>query len=329
MTKVQLFFLIPKLLITFAAKKKQMKLSIHIFLFSLIVCALVSCSDSAEEQRRISREEKLRAAREDSLALKVATLPTLDCLPLYVAKELRLFDTLHVDVHLKPHGAQIDCDESIRKGKIEGMVTDLVRGQRLQKRGTPLRYVAATNAYWQFISNRLSRISDLKQMEDKMVAMARFSVTDMLCDRVVDSVKLKNEYMFRVQINNPTIRLSMLLNNEIDAILISEPQATTARLQKHHVLMDTKKDDIRMGVVAFSEKALRDKRRRDQLQLFVKAYNMACDSINKNGLQRYADIISQYTKADRKTIKALPALSFPHASAPRQKDLDRANHWLK
>ena len=222
----------------------------------------------------------------------------------------------------------MDCDEVMRQGTVEGSVSDLVRCQRLERRGIPLRYVAATNAYWQFISNRLARITELKQMEDKMVGMARYSITDMLSDMAVDSAKLKTEYVFRVQMNNPAIRLSMLLNNEIDAIIVTEPQAATARLYKHPVLMDSQKKDLCMGVVAFREKALRDKRRSEQLQLFLKAYDMACDSLNKNGLQRYADIISRYTKADDKTIKALPPLRFPHAGAPRQKDIERAGKWL-
>ncbi|MBR3473299.1 MAG: ABC transporter substrate-binding protein [Prevotella sp.] len=301
-------------------------------LYALVLLGCVSvlsCGDSYEEQKRLNRQERLRLAREDSLALKVATLPTLDCLPLFVAKELNLFDTLHVDVRLKPHEGQIDCDESLRTGKVEGMVSDLVRTQRLQRRGTAIRHVAATNAYWQFISNRLSRITELKQMEDKMVGMARYSVTDMLSDMATDSAKLKTEYVFRVQLNSPNTRLSMLLNNEIDAVIVTEPQATAARLFKNPVLMDTQKRDLRMGVIAFSEKALRDKRRSEQLRLFVKAYDMACDSINKNGLQHYADIIGRYTKAEARTIKALPPMRFPHASAPRKKDLDMASRWLK
>lgn len=43
----------------------------------------------------------------------------------------------------------------------------------------------------------------------------------------------------------------------------------------------------------------------------------------------YGDIIKKYTKADDRTVKALPVLKFEHAKAPRQKDLDRADQWLK
>ena len=290
---------------------------------------LFSCGKSYEEQKRLSRAEKARLAKEDSLALKVGTLPTLDCLPLFVAYDHHFFEKFGEDVRIKPYQSQIDCDDAMLKGKIEGNVTDVVRAQRMRHRGTALRYVAATNAYWQLFGNRLSRIHEVKQLQDKMVGMARYSVTDMLTSMAVDSAKMKSEYVFRIQINDTVIRLRMLVNNELDAMFFTEPQATAARIQKHPILMDSRKKDLRMGAIVFKEKAIADKRRQKQLTAFIKAYNEACDSINQRGMAFYGDIIKKYTKADDRTVKALPVLKFEHAKAPRQKDLDRADQWLK
>ena len=290
---------------------------------------LFSCGKTYEEQKRLSRAEKARLAKEDSLALKVGTLPTLDCLPLFVAYDHHFFEKFGEDVRIKPYQSQIDCDDAMLKGKIEGNVTDVVRAQRMRHRGTALRYVSSTNAYWQLFGNRLSRIHEVKQLQDKMVGMARYSVTDMLTSMAVDSAKLKSEYVFRIQINDPVIRLRMLVNNELDAMFFTEPQATAARIQKHPVLMDSRKKDLRMGAIVFKEKVIADKRRQKQLTAFIKAYNEACDSINQRGMAFYGDIIKKYTKADDRTVKALPVLKFEHAKAPRQKDLDRADQWLK
>lgn len=297
--------------------------------FMILSLFLFSCGKSYEEQKRLSRAEKVRLAKEDSLALKVGTLPTLDCLPLFVAYDHHFFEKFGEDVRIKPYQSQIDCDDAMLKGKIEGNVTDVVRAQRMRHRGTALKYVAATNAYWQLFGNRLSRIHEVKQLQDKMVGMARYSVTDMLTSMAVDSAKLKSEYVFRIQINDPVIRLRMLVNNELDAMFFTEPQATAARIQKHPVLMDSRKKDLCMGAIVFKEKAIADKRRQKQLTAFIKAYNEACDSINQRGMAFYGDIIKKYTKADDRTVKALPVLKFEHAKAPRQKDLDRADQWLK
>ena len=173
---------------------------------------IVGCGQSYEETKRQSRAQRLRLMREDSAALKIAVMPTLDCLPLFVAKERQLFDTA-VDIRLKYFTAQMDCDTAIMNHRVEGTITDLVRAERMKKLGTDLQYFTATNAYWVLLSNRQQRMTGLKNLEDKMVAMTRYSVTDLLSELAVDSAQLQPEQVFRVQVNDVTVRMKMLENN--------------------------------------------------------------------------------------------------------------------
>ena len=303
----------------------------YIRIFTVVVTGLlmlVSCGQSYEETKRLTRAQRLKLAREDSAALKIAVMPTLDCLPLYIAKDHQLFDTV-VDIRLKRFTAQMDCDTAMLRGRVEGMVTDLVRAERITQLGTPLRYLASTNAYWLLISNRNQRITQLKHLDDRMLAMTRYSVTDLLGDLAVDSAKLKTERVFRIQINDVNVRLKMLENNEMDALLLTEPQATQALLAKHKVLLDTRREDIQMGVIAFRTKGMDDKNRKKQIEVFLKGYNDACDSINKFGVRRYKNVIRKYYTISEPALKNLPdTLIFNHAEAPRQKDVERAQQWL-
>lgn len=303
--------------------------TIYAALLIITLAVATGCGPSYEEVKKQSKAEQRRLYKEDSLALKIGVLPTLDCLPIYVAKECHLFDSAKADIRLKTFTSQIDCDEALKGGRIEGNTTDIVRGQYMRKKGTAIDYIAVTNAYWQLISNRMARIRRLNQLNDKMVAMTRYSATALLADYATDSVKLKREEVFKIQINDVDLRLRMLLNNEMDAMLLTEPQATSARLYKNPVLMDSRDKDMRLGVIAFNSKTMDDERRQQQLKIFIKGYNSACDSINKNGIKQYADILKKYYKLDDRTINALPKMKFNHAEAPRQKDIDTADKWLK
>ena len=71
-----------------------------ISIFSVLLL-LAACGQSYEETKRIANENRREALRKDSAALKVAVLPTLDCLPLYVAEYYQLFDTISGGVRLK------------------------------------------------------------------------------------------------------------------------------------------------------------------------------------------------------------------------------------
>ena len=293
------------------------------------VAFMSACGNSYQETKRLSRLERQRLAKEDSAALKIAVMPMLDCLPLYVAREYKWFCDGKTDIRLKYFTSQIDCDTAILNGRVEGAVSDLVRVARMNKSGAKVKPQIATAAYWQLFTNRNSRIRQLNQLDDKMVAMTRYSVTDMLADHVVDSAKLKSERVFKVQINDVNVRLQMMLNNEMDAMFVTEPQATLARLAKHKVLLDTRKMNWHMGVIAFREKPMKDVDRKRQYDVFVKAYNQACDSINKNGIARYAHLMEKYCRTRSAVLDSIPKTKFPHAVGPREKDVLRAEKYIK
>ena len=292
------------------------------------ICLLAGCGQSYEETKRISREQRIKQQREDSAALKVAVLPTLDCLPIYLAEDHEMFDTV-ADIRLKQFTAQMDVDTALLNDRVELGVTDLVRAERMMKQDSLIEYLTATNAYWQLISNRVARITDLKHLDDKMLAMTRYSVTDLLGDLTVDSAKLKPERVFRIQINDVNVRLKMLENNEMDALLMTEPQAAQARLLKHKVLLDTRKQDMQMGAIVMRSKVLAERNRKVQLKVFIKGYNAACDSINKYGISHYRDLVMKYCKVKREAVDTIPKnLKFSHIKKPREKDIEQARKWL-
>ena len=295
------------------------------------ICAALifwSCGQSYEETKRQNRHQRLKLMREDSAAFKVGVMPTLDCLPVYVAKEHQLFDTV-VDIRLKLFTALMDCDTALMRNRVECAISDVVRAERMMKQGIPIKYMASTNAYWLLISNRQQRINQLSRLDDKMLAMTRYSATDLLGDLAVDSAKLKPERVFRIQINDVNVRLKMLENNEMDALLMTEPHATQALLKKHKILLDTRKLDMQMGAFVVRTNQMDDKSRQLQMQTFIKGYDKACDSINRYGVRHYSDIIRKYYKVSEQTLRLLPdTLKFPHAAGPRQKDVEAAQKWL-
>lgn len=262
----------------------------------------------------------------DSGAWCIAVLPTMDCLPLYVASERGFFKEAGVSVFLKSYQAQMDVDTALQRCRVVGAVTDLARVEHLRQQGMLLDVVSQTNADWQLITKRTSRINKLAQLDDKMLAMTRYSATDLLADLVVDSVKLKPERVFRIQINDLDVRVGMLQSDIMDAMFLPEPQATLARNLKGRVLLDTRKLDIRLGVLAFQADSVRGKE--TEMKNFLSAYDRAVDSLNEKGIKSYAGLIESSLGMTSQTVDSLPSTyQFRHAEKPREKDVDRAKTW--
>lgn len=288
---------------------------------------LSSCGNSPKEDEQKRKEAERKA---DSAALKVAVMPTLDCLPLFIAQEKGLFKKQNVDVRLQFCQAQIDQDTSLLRGHVEGIVTDLVRAEYMQRHDKlPLHYLTSTTASWLLLANKKADIKTIQQLDNKMIAMTRFSATDLLSDLVREEAALDTGRVFKIQINDLSIRQGMLNTGIMDAMFLPEPLATEARMSGHSVLFDTHVSDIWLGVIAFRQSLLNDARRQQQLEAFTKAYNEACDSIGKYGMKSYQDILTTYCGIPQKRALVLPGdLRFEHVKSPRTADLERARIWL-
>lgn len=266
----------------------------------------------------------------DSASLKVAVMPTIDCLPLYVADELGLFERDSVSVSLYPYQAQMDCDTALLSGFVDGMMTDLVRAERLQQAGMSLHYATATALSWQLLTNYRARIKMLPQLDDKMLAMARYSGTALIADKLIDSVGLKPERVFRIQVNDVGIRLDMLRTGVMDALLLPEPQATAAMQANSLRLYDSRQSDLWLGVMVFNEKVLADSVRRQQMDALLRAYSAACDTLNATGFAPYRELIASRCNVSLAVVDSMQQdMVFPVVHAPRQTDIDKARDWLK
>lgn len=259
----------------------------HILYF---IALLLLCACSKEQPKEEVQQVTVGGLDDD--VLRIAVTPTLDCLPLYLAQQKGWFDHEGVSVQLIPYQAQMDQDTAIVRSRVHGMTTDTVRMDWLKQNGTSVEQVAKTTLSWQLITNKAARLTLLTQLDDKMVAMTRHSATDMLAQQIIEKSGLEPEHVFRIQINDINVRLSMLQNGIMDAMFLPEPQATVARTEGHPVLMSTDETGQHLGVLVFRSDVMADTAMHSRVERFVKVWQQASDSIAARGLTNYRSLIA-------------------------------------
>ena len=294
------------------------------YLLILAVLMLVSCGKSDKELQAERQARKLAEREAYQKAYKIAVMPTIDCLPAYLLKDSLLYDSAKVDIRLCRFNAQMDCDTAMIGGSVQAAFSDLVRTERLKHRNKVLmHYLTDTNLNWQLIADKGSKLKNLSDLSDKIIAMTRYSGTDLLTDMVVKKAKPKYQ-VFRVQINDVLVRLAMLQNHEIDAYWFAEPQVTKALSADNNSLFNSKDAGVHLGVVAIMDKV----RRQDEEAVFADAYNKAVELINKNGVKYYSALIQRYMKVDEAVVRALPDIKYTKIGPPRKADLIMARNYL-
>lgn len=263
---------------------------LYTLLFLLLLPLIFACSGE-EEAARMSKAEREAMRREDSAALKIGVLPTEDCLPIVVAKELHLFDTLGVSVHLRHYNALSECRIALRDSLVEGAVIDSVLMSDLREGGTPLYKGMPIAMQWQFLTSKKARVSRLEQMADKTIAADSHGETHRLAELAIDSLQKKGQLVFIVQVEDLNVRLKMLTSGNVDAALLPEPFATKARQQGAVVIDKVKSKPC--GVLALRTDAMKPQSRKDQYKLFVKAVGIANDSIKLYGKEKYLKFLTK------------------------------------
>lgn len=284
----------------------------------LISALFVSCSDKEKEEKpvELTPEEIRQQQIKDSLALRVGVMPTMDCLPFYVAEAEGFYKEANVDVRLKQFTAQMDCDTALVGGSVTACISDIIRCERLTKQGTTLELYSPTLAQWTLQTTRQARIKDIKQLSDKTIGMTRFSATHRLSEMVLDSAKLNLDKVFLIQINNVKIRYRMMMQKQLDAAWTQEPWTTMLSTQGCRSILTSDKYKQELGCVAIRlADTKKDKRKAEQIKQLVTSYNRAVDSINSKGVSHYAHVLSNYCeipKAYADTVANHATRKFVH-----------------
>lgn len=297
-----------------------------IFSFSFFLLLSVSFLISCQQEQNTTFPEE--AARQDSLALHVGVMPVMDCLPIYYAQQTDLFNEQGVDVRLRDYLSQMDADTALQRGWVEIAYTDVIRSLQMKE---DVRVVMGLPCKHSLVTARSKRIRQLKHLNERMVALDRLSMSDYWSDEAMLKGGLEQTSIYRPQINDIQLRLSMLSEQLVDAALLPEPYATQAIMKGNRCIFTSNDSSLTLACMTIRKNVLTDTMRMAQIRKFFKAYNCAVDQLN--GEKCRHEIVrnifrGQYALPDE-VIDSLKLPVFRHARMPLNKDIDVAAQWLQ
>lgn len=290
------------------------------WVFLFLLALLVSCQHSEQ----VSPEEE---ARRDSAALHVALMPVADCFPFYIAQRAGIYEELGLDLRILTLQAQLDTDTALLHRRAEVIYSDLARAIMMQQPDTfDLCAIAASPAELDLMTTRRGRVRTLNQLRERMVAVARHSITDYWSDQIMDSAHMEQTDIFRPQINDVRIRTDMICNGTMDAAFLPEPYSHEARLRGAALNFSTRGLRPRLGAFLIPKWVLSDSTRRHQLRLLFQGYELArarCDSI--------PSLLRELCHIPDSLIDTI-ARAMPQPAAlgrPAEADAQAALRWLR
>lgn len=267
-------------------------------------------------------------ARRDSAALHVALMPVADCLPFYLAERTGIYEQLGLELRIHTYLAQLDIDTALAKGHVEAGYSDLARAVMLQQDSVDVRAIAAFEGRLDLITPRRGRVRKLDQLKEKMVAIARHSVTDYWSDRLTDTASIRRADIFRPQINNLRIRTDMLCNGTMDAAFLPEPFASEAIQRGHNKNFSTTGLNPHLVVLLATRSALDEASRHQQIDLLLKGYAEAVASLKRDSIPSLLRQLCMTPDSLADSV-AMRLPQFKPLGKPQNDDAKAALDWLK
>lgn len=238
--------------------------------FSLLSVVLAGCNGQGGE--------KVVAESADSASLRIAVLPTVHCLPFFVAEKCGMYENAGLDVSLNVFDAAMDADTAFANGVVNLLATDVAKFVHLRNSGEDVAAVINYDAPLYLLASKESGLESKDGLDEKVIAMTRNSWEDMAADKIVESVGLTTEDLNRPQINNLSLRANMLMQNQYEGAVLPEPWAAMCEAKGAVRLCATSDFGLKMGVLVVQD-SLKDERTDDINKLF-EVYDMAVDTLN-------------------------------------------------
>ena len=295
----------------------------HFISFLLSILMLASCANKQEAMLSVADAKKA-----DSLALHVAIMPTLGCLPVYYAQRTGITDSLDLDIKLLYYSAQMDIDTAITRGHTDIAYTDIIRAIRLSD-SVSLTSFLATNEPITLVAQKGKKVKKMNQMSEKMIAICRLCATDYWCEKMLDSAKISQDSVYRPQINDVKLRGKMMCTGLLEGAMLEEPYASWAILEGNKKLMQTQEKAFQFAVWVSTDSLKTDKRKAEQTRRFISAYQIAVENIN-NGpcTDTLRSILIKEYKIPEALVDSFKLTHIKQPFLPQKKDVEEAVSWL-
>lgn len=267
-----------------------------------------------------------------SAPLRIAVLPILDSLPLYVAAAEGYFANAGVAVELLPAASAAERDQLLQAGQIDGMVTDLV-ALALYNRETPqavaVRYaMVPTAAFPQFriLASGAADIRSVADLRNVPIGVSEGTVIEYVTERILSAEGLGAGEITTLAVPRIPERMALLDSGDLQAATLPEPLGTLALQQGAVVIADdTAYPEVSASIFAFTTAATET--RPDDVRAFLRAVDQASAAINANKAA-WADLLTEQELVPPPLEGAYTLPDYPTGGVPSAAQFADVVAWL-
>ena len=268
----------------------------------------------------------------ETTVIKIAVLPILDTLPMYVAEAKGLFAKHNVEVEFVPAGSAPKRDELINSGQVDGMINEVVSTVFYNRENTRVQIVryariaTPDSAIFRILSSSQSGISDVSALKGVAIGVSIGTVIEYLTDRLLQAEGFSPDEIQVIAVPDIGQRMALIGSNELDAAMLPDPLASLVMQQGATlVLEDSLHPEYSHSVYTFRKEFI------DQnpaaIRGFLAAIEEAVQNINADPGQ-FSDLLVDRELVPAPLVGKFSVPIFVTAGVPSREQWDDVVSWI-
>ena len=210
-------------------------------------------------------------------------------IPIILAKEKGFFEEEGVNVSIKSFSSPMDRNVAVQAKELDATIGDVMTEASFKENGINMKITSDISEDFKILSSPNSGITEMAQLDGKKVSL----VPNFILEYIMDEFAKKDDFTYKiVEIPSFSGRAEALLQDQIDGVVFTEPQAGMLVQQGAHLLGGSREAGIKGGTIQFMDEMIQSQP--GDIKAFYRAYNKAVDYMNETDPSEYSDILSDY-----------------------------------
>ncbi len=265
--------------------------------------------------------------------IRVAVLPILESLPMYVADQEGYFAAEGLEVELIPVSSAPERDQLMQSGQVDAMINEVVSVLFYNQESPQVvvvrfaRVATAQAPLFRILAAKDSGIQSVEELAGAPIGISEGTVIEYTTDRLLERAGLAPEQIAKVAVPKIPDRLNLLASGQLQAANLPDPAASLAILQGAvPVIDDTTYPEISHSVISFSRGFVEE--HPEAVRGFLRALERAVEAVNGDK-SRWDDLLGQkkLLPPPLRGVYTLP--DFPPASVPSPEQFNDALAWAQ
>lgn len=265
--------------------------------------------------------------------LKIAVLPIIDTLPMYVAQQEGLFAKHGVTVEFVPVASAPERDQIIAAGGADGTINETLAVMLFNKENVQMQVVRYAlrptegSGHFFILASAKSGITSVDGLKGVEIGVSQGTVIEYVTERLLQADGFTSDEIKTIAVPKIPDRMALLASGELQAGVMPDPLASLVVSQGGVVVADdSSHPEYGFSVISF-RKDMVDKNP-EAIKGFLAAIEEATALLNAEPA-KYKNVLSEQKLVPPPLMEAYQAPVFPTAGVPTVEEWNDALNWLK